>query len=48
MIGKFDFIELSTKRGVKVRSYTKKGDQNDSLEQLKIATEAIDTFEEYF
>lgn len=48
VVGKFDFIELSTNRGLKVRSFTKKGQSNYSLELTKIAAEAIDLFEEYF
>jgi len=48
VIGKFDFVELSSKGGLKVRSYTKKGVQDDSLEHTKIAAEAIDMYEEYF
>jgi len=48
VIGKFDYIELATKRGLKVRSYTKNGQSNYTLEHTKIAAEAVDLFEEYF
>ncbi len=48
IIGKFDHIELSTKRGVKVRGYTKKGHSQDCLEHTKIGAEAIDMYEDYF
>jgi aminopeptidase N len=48
VIGKFDYIELATNGGVKVRSYTKKGESDYSFEHLKIAVEAIKNFEEFF
>jgi puromycin-sensitive aminopeptidase len=48
VIGKFDYIELETNGGVKIRSYTNKGESDYSYEHLKIAVEAIEMFEEFF
>jgi aminopeptidase N len=48
VIGKFDFIELPSIDGLKVRSYTKKGRSHDALEHTKIAAEAIKIYEDYF
>jgi aminopeptidase N len=48
VIGKFEYVEIATIDGVKVRSYTKIGQSNDTLEVTKIAVEAIEMYEEYF
>ena len=48
VIGKFDYFECHTKSGVKVRSYTPKGDSKYSKYVTKIAAEVIDFCEEYF
>jgi aminopeptidase N len=48
VIGKFDFIELPSIDGLKVRSYTKKGRSQDALEHTKLAAEAIKIYEDYF
>ena len=48
LVGKFDKVEVLTKRGISVRGYTPVGLSHGALEHTKIAAESIDLYEEYF
>lgn len=48
VIGKFDFYELHTKRGIRVRGYTPEGLSESVKEHIEVAADAVDLYEEYF
>mmetsp|Transcript_23078 Transcript_23078/g.22483 ORF Transcript_23078/g.22483 Transcript_23078/m.22483 type:complete len:402 (+) Transcript_23078:261-1466(+) len=47
-IGTFEYQERFTSSGVKMRTYTPKGMSHLTVDQLKIASDAIEVYEEYF
>lgn len=47
-IGQFDFVELFTKSGVRVRGYTPIGMSHMAYEHTKIGAEAVELYEDYF
>ncbi|CDW90785.1 puromycin-sensitive aminopeptidase [Stylonychia lemnae] len=48
VIGKFDTLTLTTKRGVQIKTYTQSGLSEDARESTQLACEAFDYLEEYF
>lgn len=48
VIGVFDYLEASSKAGVKIRVYTPAGRKEDGKYALEIATQCLDFYSEYF
>ena len=48
VIGKFDFVEFTTKSGINVRGYVPVGKAELARELTQIGAEALDLYEDFF
>jgi len=48
VVGEYDFVETTTKRGVVVRCYTPVGKREEGVHANNFAAEVLDWYEEYF
>lgn len=48
VIGKFDYVEYTTKSGIQVRGYVPKGKCEAAKQLTKIGAEALELYEDFF
>ena len=48
VIGKFDFVEFTTKSGINVRGYVPVGKTESARQLTQIGAEALDLYEDFF